>query len=284
MARDDHDDLEPQHYAGAVAFGILGAFLFWLAMGPGLSPYIVWMPIAGALIVAMLCLPEPAAGRAQTVCAALGYPIVLAGISGVALMPGLIAYSFSKSVSENYPRWLQVVTLLLWFLVLAVTSLLLYSRAIRRRIRAWIDQEMPEGVRNSVPSETVTPWAAVLLYLNFVFIAAGCFASIAYLLNGMSSPGLFVPKTRPVEHGTLADFLLWQLLDAIPGLKVPETIKWKAPLGYERSLAGWVVLLFKVMVIIPVVSGLGHYLRDEDSANESESGAARRRGSVSPSQ
>ena len=110
-------------------------------------------------------------------------------------------------------------------------------------------------------------WGAIALYINFVIIAMGCFASIAFLLHELAPP-LFRPAVREVDHGALADFLLWQLLDSIPGLKVPETIRWAAPLTYERSGAGWLVLLFKVMVIVPVVSGIGHYLREEGTASE----------------
>jgi hypothetical protein len=155
-----------------------------------------------------------------------------------------------------------VITLLAWFLLLLAVTLLLYSGAIRRTVRRWLDTDAPEWLRDAVPDDRVTVWLAVALYVNFVFIAAGCFASIAYLLHGMTP--LFQPTAgHAVEHGTLADFLLWQLLDAIPGLKVPDTIKWQAPLTYERAGAGWLVLLFKVMVIVPVVSGIGHYLRDD---------------------
>jgi hypothetical protein len=87
-----------------------------------------------------------------------------------------------------------------------------------------------------------------------------------------------------VEHGTLADFLLWHVLDAIPGLKVPETIKWEAPLTYERASAGWLLLLFKVMVIVPVVSGIGHYLTEEDDEPDTKSAPPPTRGSVAPSE
>ena len=75
-----------------------------------------------------------------------------------------------------------------------------------------------------------------------------------------------------MDHGSLADFLLWQVLDAIPRLKVPETLLWAAPLTYERAGAGWLVLLFKVMVIVPVVSGVGHYLKDEEPRADPSSG------------
>ncbi len=103
----------------------------------------------------------------------------------------------------------------------------------------------------------------MVLYINFMVVAMGCYASVAFLLHGLTPP-LFLPKARPVDHGSLADFLLWHVLDAIPGLKVPETIKWEAPLTYERAGAGWLLLLFKVMVIVPVVSGIAHYLNDDE--------------------
>jgi hypothetical protein len=108
---------------------------------------------------------------------------------------------------------------------------------------------------------------AIALYVNFVFIAAGCFAALAFMLNDQDGRPLFLPGAqKEVNHGTLADYLLWHVLDAIPGLKVPGTIKWAAPLSYERSGAGWLLLLFKVIVIIPVISGIGHYLREEGTA------------------
>jgi hypothetical protein len=90
-----------------------------------------------------------------------------------------------------------------------------------------------------------------------------CFGGLAFMLHDPATP-LFLPAARSeVNQGALGDFLLWHLLDAIPGLKVPETIKWAAPLTYERAGAGWLLLLFKVMVIVPVLSGIGHYIKEE---------------------
>jgi hypothetical protein len=241
------------------------------------------MPIALVFIGAMLVLPEPGASVAQLMCATVGYPVLLLLAGCMALMPGGIAYTFSKTIVETFPRWLQVVALLAWFLLLLAISLLLYSRSIRRAVRRWLDTGAPEWLRDAVPNDRMTVWLAIALYVNFVFIAAGCFASIAYFIHSMAP--LFQPTGRhAVEHGTLADFLLWHLLDAIPGLKVPETIKWEAPLTYQHAGAGWLVLLFKVMVIVPVVSGIGHYLRDENPADTDEATLPPRPGAVGPSQ
>src|SRR4030095_10675881 len=80
---------------------------------------------------------------------------------------------------------------------------------------------------------------AIALYVNFVFIAAGCFAALAFMLNDQGGRPLFLPRAqKEVNHGTLADYLLWHVLDAIPGLKVPGTIKWAAPRSDERPGAG----------------------------------------------
>lgn len=271
MATEEADKLDGHHYWGAVVFGFVGSFLLWLAIGESLLVRTVWMPIALAFILAMLFLPEPGATVVKLICAGAGYPVLYLLMGLMALMPGAIAYTFSKTIVETFPRWLQVLTLVPWFLVLTGISLLLYSRAVRQWVRDWIDREGPEWLQNAAPNERVGFWLGVLLYVNFVFIAAGCFASIAYLLHSLTP--LFVPKARAVvEHGSLADYLLWQLLDALPGLKVPETIKWEAPLDYTRSGAGWLVLAFKVMVVIPVVQGIGHYLKDEAPSDSGPKG------------
>jgi hypothetical protein len=252
-------------WLGACVLGGLGSLTIWLTIGGGPITSWAWIVIAVALVVGMRHLPAPIAGPIVTVCRALGY-VVGAILMGLLLLgPGALAYGFSRTVVETFPRWLQVATLLVWFLLLVAVSLLLYSRALRHRTGEWLRTDAPKWLRVFSPPERLEVWGAIALYINFVVIAMGCFAGIAFLLHGLTPP-LFLPAARPVEHGSLADFLLWQLLDAIPGLNVTETLRWPAPLTYERGGAGWLVLLFKIMVIVPVVSGIGHYLKDEPSA------------------
>ena len=46
----------------------------------------------------------------------------------------------------------------------------------------------------------------------------------------------------------------WHLVDAVPALKVPETLNWKSPpTAFTDHLAGTLLLLFKLVVIIPIV-------------------------------
>jgi hypothetical protein len=162
-------------------------------IGDSLIVWVAWMAIAGALIVEMLFLHEPAAQAVQAVCYAFGFPVgmLLAGL--MALMPGAIAYTFSRTVVETFPRWLQAVTLLGWVLLLAVVSAFLYSRALRRATHAWFQTRAPDRVREFSPPERVPALGAIGLYINFVFIAMGCFAAIAFLLHGLTPP-LFIPQ------------------------------------------------------------------------------------------
>lgn len=178
-------------------------------------------------------------------------------------LPGIYAYMLSKRLVESVPRSIQMGALLLWLLALGAVSLLLYSRGLRRAGRAWLERK--SGYRLHLDSPGRLPvWGGLALYINFVLIAVGCFAAFSILLH-TSGPPLFLPGSNAeVSHGSFADFFLWHLLDAIPGLKVNETIRWTAPLTYERAGAGWLLLLFKVMVIVPAVAGIGRYLKDED--------------------
>jgi len=220
----------------------------------------VAIAVVVVLLAAWLTLPARVSGR------------LAAGYAGIGLFcfalvlffaPGLLAYMLSKQLVESMPPGVQMATLLLWLLALAAVSVLLYSRELRRRARAWLGRRTRVRVRLGPPGR-LPLWGAVALYINFVLIAMGCFAAFGFLLH-TSAPPLFLPGSHTeVSHGALADFFLWHLLDAIPGLKVNETLRWKAPFTYERAGAGWLLLLFKVMVIVPAVAGIGRYLKDED--------------------
>lgn len=50
-----------------------------------------------------------------------------------------------------------------------------------------------------------------------------------------------------------ADLYLWHLLDAIPGIKFAETVGWVQRYAYTDKLSGWLLLSFKVLVVVSVI-------------------------------
>jgi hypothetical protein len=250
------------HWYGAAVLGLIGAGILRLTFGEHWLLRFSWVLITLLLALAMLFLPEGVARPLRVGSRAFA----ILGLSLLAfllmLVPGAIAAFFAKAVVEMFPRWLQMVVLLGWVTLMAGVSALFYSRQLRAQVRAWLAEEHPKLLA-LVQIQSVSILGALALYVNFVAIAMACFGGLAFMLHDPASP-LFLPAARPeVNQGSLADFLLWHVLDAIPIIKVPETIKWAAPLTYERAGAGWLLLLFKVMVIVPVLSGIGHYIKEE---------------------
>lgn len=50
-----------------------------------------------------------------------------------------------------------------------------------------------------------------------------------------------------------ADLYLWHLFDSIPGIKFNETVGWTQRYSYTDKLSGWLLLFFKVLVIVSVI-------------------------------
>jgi hypothetical protein len=62
-------------------------------------------------------------------------------------------------------------------------------------------------------------------------------------------------------------YYLWHLADAVPLVEVPQTVRWPEPQGFDDHGSGVLLLLFKVMVIIPLVSiAMSGYVVAQDVA------------------
>lgn len=49
------------------------------------------------------------------------------------------------------------------------------------------------------------------------------------------------------------DMYLWHLFDSLPGIKFTETVGWAQRYSYSDKLSGWLLLGFKVLVIVSVI-------------------------------
>jgi hypothetical protein len=96
------------------------------------------------------------------------------------------------------------------------------------------------------------PLAASLLVLG---LAVGTFAGLTTLLYQHGQ--LELHGRRVASDSTLlgvaADFYIWHLLDSVPLLDIPQTIRWARPYEYSDSLSGWLLLVFKAFVILPLI-------------------------------
>ena len=76
-----------------------------------------------------------------------------------------------------------------------------------------------------------------------------------------------VVKMQPVSPFTdkcaleYADFYLWHLLDSIPGIKFTETVHWTQKYTYSDSVSGWLLLGFKIIVLVAVIGSFATVAR-----------------------
>jgi hypothetical protein len=63
----------------------------------------------------------------------------------------------------------------------------------------------------------------------------------------------------------IKDFYFWHFLEAIPLLKVNQTLHYKAPLTYNGAAVGWLLLAFQLMVILPVIRAFAWYWKHDEA-------------------
>ncbi|MHC4065568.1 MAG: hypothetical protein ACYSUI_13875 [Planctomycetota bacterium] len=90
--------------------------------------------------------------------------------------------------------------------------------------------------------------------LTLLMISIQFFAVATFLFHRAGSVSLALGSASALTSDAVADFFLWHFLNAIPILKVTDTLLWDAPLTYKASSVGWIILAFKISVIIPVIA------------------------------
>jgi hypothetical protein len=72
-----------------------------------------------------------------------------------------------------------------------------------------------------------------------------------------------VSLTHLINSNDIFLLLMWQLGDMVPTLKVNDTIGFDQPLFYTNSLAGWLVLTFKLIVGFALIGSILAIVRAE---------------------
>jgi hypothetical protein len=183
--------------------------------------------------------------------------------SSLALSAPIVFFRWLPTIIFRVQPWVQVIGMLAWGLILAF-ALALIATNVRRK-------HMFEMLRR------VGSFAPVIYSLDVLFIAVIFFSTVTYILASHGRLGFDVPKER--EHliatpmflyGAMQDFFLWHFLDAVPLLKVNETLHWSEPLTYTSPAVGSILLMFKITVIVPVTAAFVAYWKRDSEASPKE--------------
>jgi len=198
-----------------------------------------WLPVfTGALLgLGVLAAIYPRVGRMLGT-AFTGYMLFTIWML-VAFAPASVAIWIARKIEAQPSLSLQTAAFIVWAAVLSGAVWFLATEERRTRL---FDFLRPIGV-----------FAPVAYATNVLLLAVPFFGSLTRVLLARG----VIHLTGNPEHAM--DFYLWHFLGAIPLLKVNETLLWDQPLAYHEARVGWLLLLFKLTVIIPVIAAFRGY-------------------------
>lgn len=103
------------------------------------------------------------------------------------------------------------------------------------------------------------PYGLVLLPLLIMFTSAWVLASFLTTLSAHGWVELAPGGAAAVSEDALRDFFLWHLVNLVPIIDIPETLKWREPVLYTQARVGWLVLFYQALVVIPGISAIRWY-------------------------
>jgi hypothetical protein len=174
-------------------------------------------------------------------------------------LPPIVFLLLSRLVAD-VPTPVAIGLLVVWTLCLGTLIWLIFEEPRRRR--SW---------------ETLASVDRVLPFLYAYVVAQVAillFGTVAFLLSEWRAIEFSIEPSGP---GKTADFFAWHLLDSIPGASITKTLRWKEPLGYTGADVGVLLLLFKLVVIAPVIAAFvafWRYTRPEPKVAVESTGGA----------
>lgn len=170
----------------------------------------------------------------------------------ITILPLAFFNWLSRFVLGKFALWGQTIVFVLWGLLLAWALLLIATKARRERLLALL-----RSINVGMP----IAYSFLVLMLALLF-----FSSVTFVLTEQGFLQWKDQADHGVTAGALSDFFLWHFLEAIPLLNINETLKWPPPLSYESAAVGWILLLFKIAVIVPVIAAFAWYWTREKPA------------------
>jgi len=215
---------------------------------------IVFFMVFGVLIFVMVRFKQAAQVYEKVFSAYMHFATVMLAMTA---LPVLFAV-FSRAIVGKWPLWAQIATLTGWGVLLAGSLALIGTKSMRNRM-------LERFARVSVGLPAAYSFSVLMLASLF-------FSSVSFVLLQEGKLVLAPGSSPEVSLGSLSDFFLWHFLDAVPLLKVTETLKWDVPLTYTSGTVGLIVLVFKVVVILPVIGAFTWYAAGERGTHVQEGG------------
>lgn len=167
----------------------------------------------------------------------------------------LLAFTWlSRYVLSNHSFIYQLIVFTVWGVLLAWALMVIFT-----------DKKRAIFFGKLQKLGSFTPIAHAF---NLLMIAVTFFSSVTHVLLTQSVIALNAPKNAVVSHGAITDFYLWHFLDAVPLLEVNKTLHWMEPLTYQSGWIGFALLVFKLLVILPVIAAFAWYWQQVNSKSD----------------
>jgi hypothetical protein len=159
-----------------------------------------------------------------------------------------------------------------WLLVGALLVMVLLVVRASRFYRWWMfwNRETP-GVPLGI---NVAYTLLTVLVMTETFAAITIFLGQAGLV-ATTTPDVFRPSQDVARSqrdmslllATFEEIYFWNLMDSVPTLKIPETLDWREAIDLNRS-GGFLVLVYKVLVILPVLTLVRSIFNPKDDKSD----------------
>jgi hypothetical protein len=159
----------------------------------------------------------------------------------------------NKGVLSAYP-WIQVFFIVVFLGIDAYLISVLFDRGARTRMFLWLIRDDVLGWHFPIVATSIM----------FYVLALAIFTTAAVLFEGWGIVDIrdsACSTACALDAASVASFFTWHLAEAVPLVRISESLQWNTPLVYEGALAGWLVLGFKVAVIIPLIQSIRIYWR-----------------------
>lgn len=174
---------------------------------------------------------------------------------------------------EVIVAWLvAVVVVLLRDLVLAPVAALGLLVAIQLSLGLWIQWVLLAvlmvysawAVRSGGFWRQWLPWlrpgrtwiSPVLDAYRSLFVLTASFAGLTTILAAQGVLGTDPPFADDGSVWPALAYYVWHFLDAIPVLEIPATLNWSLGTDYTGYTSGVLLLVYKLLVIVPVVRAI----------------------------